>query len=80
MSDNHLTVIVSDPHRRPGSRDAADGARAVLSGMLPDDDDDARRGPEAMWRGGVEVVFRGANLARISCPHCGVERGHGRWW
>ncbi|MET8561057.1 hypothetical protein ABZV75_10865 [Streptomyces flaveolus] len=76
MSDNYLTVIPTDPYWQP-SEDAADRAAAVLSGMLPDDD--ARRGLEAKWHESVEVIFCGANLKKISCPHCGAEFTPG-WW
>ncbi|MFJ6690121.1 hypothetical protein [Streptomyces sp. NPDC091294] len=71
MSDSYLTVIPTDPYWRP-IEDAADRAAAVLSGLLPDDD--ARRGLEAKWHDSVEVVFCGANLEKISCPHCGAVR------
>ncbi|WP_326632753.1 MULTISPECIES: hypothetical protein [unclassified Streptomyces] len=76
MSDNYLTVIPTDPYWRP-SKDAADRAAAVLSGMLPDDD--ARHGLEAKWHDSVEVVFCGANLEKISCPRCRAESTPG-WW
>ncbi|MFJ4206645.1 hypothetical protein ACIP2Y_44590 [Streptomyces sviceus] len=76
MSDDYLTVIPTDPYWRP-SKDAADRAAAVLSGMLPDDD--ARRGLEAKWHDSVEVVACGANLEKISCPHCGAELTPD-WW
>lgn len=76
MSDNYLTVIPTDPYWRP-SKDAADRAAAVLSGMLPDDD--ARHGLEAKWHDSVEVVFCGANLEKISCPRCRAEFTPG-WW
>ncbi|MER5446476.1 zinc ribbon domain-containing protein [Streptomyces sp. NPDC002764] len=76
MSDNYLTVIPADPYWLPG-RDAADRAAAALSRMLPDDD--ARRGLEAKWHDGVEVVWCGSNLKRILCPHCGAECAPG-WW
>ncbi|MGW3723954.1 hypothetical protein [Streptomyces sp. NPDC000851] len=61
-------MIPTDPYWQPG-QDAADRAAAVLSGMLPDDD--ARHGMEVKWHDSVEVVFCGANLKKISCPHCG---------
>ncbi|MEU6272032.1 zinc ribbon domain-containing protein [Streptomyces populi] len=70
MSDNYLTVIPADPYWRPGE-DVAERAADALSRMLPDDD--ARRGLEAKWHDGVEVVWCGSNLKRISCPHCGAE-------
>ncbi|MFD8692993.1 hypothetical protein [Streptomyces sp. NPDC059651] len=76
MSDNYLTMIPTDPYWQPGE-DAADRAAAALSHMLPDDD--ARRGLEAKWHDSVEVVWCGANLERISCPHCGTECAPG-WW
>ncbi|MFI6493252.1 hypothetical protein [Streptomyces sp. NPDC050564] len=76
MSVNYLTVIPTDPYWQP-SQDAADRAEAVLYGMLPDDD--ARRGMEAKWHDSVEVVFCGATLAKISCPHCSAEFAPG-WW
>lgn len=76
MSGNYLTVIPTDPYWQP-SRDAADRAAGVLSGMLPDDD--ARQGLEAKWHECVEVVFCGANLEKISCPRCGAELTPG-WW
>ncbi|MCX4972376.1 hypothetical protein [Streptomyces sp. NBC_00620] len=75
MSGNYLTVIPTDPHWQP-SRDAADRAAAVLSGMLPDD---SRRGLEAKWHDSVEVVDCGANLEKISCLRCGAELTPG-WW
>lgn len=76
MSGNYLTVIPTDPYWRP-SKDAADRAAAVLSGMLPDDD--ARHGLEAKWHDSVEVVYCGANLEKISCPRCRAEFTPG-WW
>ncbi|MFE0521356.1 hypothetical protein [Streptomyces sp. NPDC058954] len=76
MSDNYLTVIPTDPYWQPG-RDAADRAAAALSRMLPDDD--ARRGLEAKWNDGVEVVWCGSNLERILCPRCGAECAPD-WW
>ncbi|OQR65836.1 hypothetical protein B6E66_01805 [Streptomyces maremycinicus] len=76
MSDYYLTVIPDDPYWQP-SEDAADRAAAVLSAMLPDDD--ARRGLEAKWHDGVEVVDCGTNLERISCPQCGSELT-ASWW
>ncbi|SED65626.1 hypothetical protein [Streptomyces sp. Ag109_O5-10] len=76
MSDNYLTVIPADPYWQP-TQDVADRAAAVLSTMLPDDG--ARRGLEAQWHDSVEVVFCGANLEKISCPHCGAECAPG-WW
>ncbi|MGW3738972.1 hypothetical protein [Streptomyces sp. NPDC005148] len=77
MSDNYLTVIPNDPYWRP-SKAAADRAAAVLSEMLPDDDD-ARHGLEAKWHDRVEAVDCGANLEKITCPHCGAECTSG-WW
>ncbi|MBK3639363.1 zinc ribbon domain-containing protein [Streptomyces sp. MBT33] len=76
MSDNYLTVIPTDPYWQPG-RDAADRTAAALSRMLPDDD--ARRGLEAKWNDGVEVVWCGSNLERILCPRCGAECAPD-WW
>ncbi|MCX5559747.1 hypothetical protein [Streptomyces sp. NBC_00038] len=76
MSGNFLTVIPTDPYWQP-SRDVADRAAAVLSGMLPDDD--AHRGLEAKWHDSVEVVYCGANLEKISCPHCGADLASA-WW
>ncbi|MGW8353302.1 hypothetical protein [Streptomyces wedmorensis] len=76
MSDNYLTVIPTDPYWQP-SKDAADRAAVVLSGMLSDDD--ARRGLEAKWHDSVEVVHCFANLERTSCPRCGTELAPG-WW
>ncbi|MER6084223.1 hypothetical protein [Streptomyces sp. NPDC001833] len=76
MSDNYLTVIPADPYWQP-SKDAAERAASVLSGMLPEDD--ARSGLEAKWHDSVEVVSCASNLERISCPHCGAEFTTG-WW
>ena len=76
MSDNCLTVIPTDPYWQP-SQDAADRAAAVLSAMLPDDG--ARRGMDVMCHDSVEVVVCGANLEKISCPHCGAECASA-WW
>ncbi|MFJ4833817.1 hypothetical protein ACIP79_28490 [Streptomyces sp. NPDC088747] len=76
MSDNYLTVIPTDPYWQP-SKDAADRAAAVLSGMLPDDD--AHHGLEAKWHDSVEVVFRGAHLEKIFCPRCGAAFPPS-WW
>ena len=76
MSDNYLTVIPTDPYWWP-SKDAAERAAALLSGMLPDDD--ARRGLETTWHDTVEVVHCGTNLEKISCPHCAAEVAPD-WW
>ncbi|MFF9839280.1 hypothetical protein [Streptomyces sp. NPDC013740] len=76
MSDNYLTVIPTDPYWQP-RRDAADRAAVVLSGLLSDDD--ARRGLEAKWHDGVELVHCFANLKTISCPRCGTALAPD-WW
>ncbi|MGW6619491.1 hypothetical protein ACWGA0_39335 [Streptomyces erythrochromogenes] len=76
MSDDYLTVIPTDPYWQP-STEAGDRAAAALARMLPDDE--ARRGLQAQWHESVEVVYCGANLRTISCPHCGAECVSG-WW
>lgn len=79
MSDDVLSVVPTDPHWQP-SRDAADRAAALVAALVdPDVPTDIDTEIDVTWHDTVAVVDCGANLERISCPHCGVSIDT-EWW
>jgi hypothetical protein len=76
VSDNVLSVIPTDPRWRP-EPPLAERVRVIVEGLLPDLDGITE--VKLTWHQRVAVVDCGANLQRITCPHCTAEIDT-NWW
>ena len=72
MSDDILSVVPTDPRWQP---DEAAGQRAeeVVRGLVATLDGYVEPEFETTWSELVQTVDCGANLSRITCPHCAGE-------
>jgi hypothetical protein len=78
MSDNVLSVIPADPRWQP-EPSRAEQARDLIETLLPVDPDAVDPEIRISWHQAITVIDCGANLERITCPHCGTDIDTG-WW
>jgi hypothetical protein len=78
MSDDVLSVIPTDPYWQP-DKAAADRITAMVVDLAPGIPGGADVEIDVTWHDTLTVVDCGANLEKITCPHCGASIDTD-WW